>query len=276
MSIYSKFNEIQVSMDKGLIDKDINRLSEELKITKNKFNKSNLEFLIQYLKKLEKKIVDGSLYEFCWQYGTKDNLPSIYPLEFINEPLYKIATVNYLTVGGSNKLVEIDLSMLADIIAFEIMFKDLGETHESMEEILKDCGILGLDDTRVLEEHFKLESESIYDLSKKLRVSESPYLSSENGKLHDYFHTKDFNGDSYKDVVNYSCRYATAMILASIIRNAETFNLPMKPLMASAKHIAFMVTPTNKDVDIKEELIEKISVRTFGRKFLVKPIINII
>lgn len=266
---FTKINETSVSMNTEMIQKDIDRFKDELNKSCNKYDKANIEMIITYLKKLKKNINSESQFELCWSTSNTDEIPHTYPVQLVNEPVYKLNTCNYIEIGASEKLVEIDLTDLADIIAFEFMYKDLGETHESIEELLKDCGIIGFESSKLLTDYFKDNGDEIYKLSKIMRIGESPYASPDTKTIKDYFSSKEFKIKDYKDVVEYSCRYAATIIANTIIKN-HSHNDKFKLLMVNATTIVF-ITDVVDDVKIDE-----ITIRVFGRRFIVEPRISII
>jgi len=274
-SQFTKLNELKLIINKELIEKDMKRLDKELKVTRNKYNKHNIECLIVYLQKLLKNINDESILELCWSISKKDDLPFTYPLQLINEPLYSINMANYIEVDSNEKIIELDLTELCDIIAFEFMYKDLGETHDSIEELLHNCGIMGFEKADILLNFFNSNGDKIYELSKTMLIDDSPYKSPETKKIIDYFHTKEFKAKAYREVIEYSCRYASTIIMNSIIKNALQNGIGIKALMCNATTIALIANISN-EVDINKQLLEEITIRVFGRRFTVEPKISIL
>ena len=91
---FNKLDELSVSVNTELINKDIARLKDEEKNTNNSINKKNISALIKYLEKVLKYVNEESKFEFCWNID-KDTIPSTYTMTLINEPLYKINFANY-------------------------------------------------------------------------------------------------------------------------------------------------------------------------------------
>lgn len=270
---FLKLPETEVSMSKELIQKDIDRLENEASLTKNKFNKKNIQALIEYLSKLLRQINDESVFELCW-HTDKEGLPCTYPMRLINEPLYKINICNYIEVANDEKLVEMNTKDIADIISFEFMCRDLGETHETIEEALKHCGVIHLEPASILTDWFKRNGDDMYKLSKSLDIEDTPYQSVEKKLIYDYFYSKEFKTKSYKDVVDYSCRYANTIIANNLIKNSVHNNIDMKLLAVNATGIGFMVHADN-ELDINDKLLDTISIRSFGRRFQISPRISV-
>lgn len=272
LSPYNKMEEIQIIMNKDIIKKDLAKLKEYSDNPKNRYDKANIKGLITYLEKLLKNINEEGVYEMCW--GTKNDLPISYPLQLINEKNYNINTSNYIEIGEDEKIIEIDLTELADIIAFEMMARDLGETHESIEELLKDCGLIAIEDSKLLTDMFKANGDKVYQLSKTMKIEDTPYFSSETMKVNDYFSSKQFKANNYREVVEYSCRYANTIIANSILKNSIHNNLNAKIVMINATEITLLANIDN-EFNIEKKLLDDISIRTFGRWFSIKPKISV-
>lgn len=269
---FTKMDEVSINMNKELIQRDIDRLKEMSENPKNRYDAANIKALITYLNKLLKNILEDSTFEMCWE--IKDNLPDSYPIRLINEKAYGIDICNYIEVSENEKLVQLDITSLADIISFEIMARDLGESHESIEELLKECGIIGFEPASLLTDYFKENEDNVYKLSKSMKIGETPYYSYEDRKVHDYFSSKEFKTKEYRDVVEYSCKYASAIIANTIVKNSIHCNIDIKVVMLNATNITFIVNDTD-EFNIKNNIIEEISVRAFGRKFKIEPDIQI-
>lgn len=271
-NLITKVSEISLHVNKELIESDIERLKKELNETNNKFNILNIKALIKYLKKILKYTNEDSVFEIGWNID-KDNLPCTYPLKLFNEPLYKVDVCNYIELDDNEHIVEIDTTEVADIIAFEIMFKDLGETHDSIEHLLRYSSVVGLESSSTLTDFFNENGDKVYELSKSMKIGETPYYSPELNKVHDYFHSKTFKTSEYREVVKYSCTYASAIIANNIVKNATHNGLDIKMLMVNDTQISFII---NTDIDNCNKLLDEIYVRAFGRKFVVKPKISLI
>lgn len=275
ISPFNKEGFIELKFNKSLIQKDIGKLENELKLNryKNKYDKENLKRATKYLNRIIKKLDNEHKIEICW--NMEDNVPDTYPISFIKEPLYGVNTCNYLEIKDNEKIVEIETKSLADLIAFEIMYKDLGESHDTIENLLYNCGIIGYEKADPLLDYFKENNDDIYELSKTMRIEDTPYMYLESKKVHDYFYITEFNGKEYRDVVNFSCKYANAIIMNSILNNGATKGKLIRPLMINATSIAF-ITDIEYTDDINEVLIGDISVRIFGRRFRIEPEIQIL
>lgn len=265
---------ISIHVSKDMITKDINKLTSMKENIKSSKDKTNIDTLIKYLKNIINKISDDNSIDICWVEDDKE-IVRTYPISIINEKAYGIDSCNFMELDDKQKLVEIDTTELADIIAFEFMYRDLCETHDSIEDLLKECGIIGYEDSSILTNFFKENGDNIFELSKVMMVGETPYYSFDDQKIVDYFHTKKFDDKKYKDVVAYSCKYANFIIINRMIKNANTLKIGIKPIMLTPTCIAFMLNNVDDNIDIHKGIIEDISIRAFGRKFIVKPNVSV-
>lgn len=268
---YNKMDEITIHLNKGIIEKDLERLRTLAEKPTNKYDKANINYLIAYLQKLMKNINSESEFDMCWE--IRDGLPYTYPLNLINERAYGIDICNYVELSENEKLIHMNMKDLDDIIAFEFMARDLGETHESIEELLKNCGIIGFESASLLTDFFKKNGDNVYELSKSMKIEKTPYYSYENRKVHDYFSSKEFKTKEYREVVEYSCKYANTIIANTLIKNA-THRGETKLIMLNATDIALIVS-VDSDEEIKQKILEEISIRSFGRRFKIEPCIQI-
>lgn len=271
---YLENNEyVEIKLNKELIKRDYERLEKDLKDNKykNKYDKENIKRLVKYLKDINGKLNNDNIIELCW--NIDNNIPYTYPISLIEEKAYGINTCDYIELEDE-RLVEINLTDMADLISFELMYKDLGESHNSIEELLKPCGVIGYNDPNLLLNYFKDNGDRLYELSKTMRIDSTPYMYLETKKVHDYFYTRDFKTKDYREVVDYSCKYASTVILHNIITSGLSSNTMVKPIMNNSTHIAF-ITDNDTEINIKKKLIDSISIRLFGRRFKLEPKIQI-
>ena len=210
-----------------------------------------------------------------------DGLPKSYPIQFINEPLYKINIANYIELDSNKKYISMDMIDMADIIAYEFINRDLGEDHASIEKLLEQCGLIGYEDASLLINKFKADGDEMYKLSQQMFVGETTYLEADvDRNLIDYFYTKKFSmGDktTYRDVVNYSCRYANNIVANSIVSNCGAIGINLRPISVAPTYIDFILTEKQgSTVNIDRDIMDKISIHAFGRKFIVTPKLTII
>ena len=264
---------IKLHISSEMLDREMSRIEKMGSVIKSDYDKKNISILTKYLNNIKKKMDENNDIEICW---TPDGtMAKTYPISIINERAYNFDTCNIIEIGDRQKIVEVNLTDLADIIAFEFMYRDLYETHDSIEELLKNCGIIGYEDSSILTNLFKENGDNVYELSKSMKIWDTPYYSYEDKTIIDYFHMKKFKKDTYKDVVEYSCKYAAFIILNKFIKNAMHVKMDIKPIMLTPTHIAFMLNDVDDNIDIST-IIEDVSIRVFGRKFVIKPNVTVL
>ena len=268
-----RLNDFRVHTNRDIVQKDLDRLNLIAKSPKNKFDKANIKALIKYLTKLLGSLDEKNYLELCWC-DDKDMLLSTYPLNLIKEPTYGINSSDYISVGDTESLLEIDTTDIADLIAFEFMYRDLGETHDTVEELLKKCGIIGFEKATMLTNIFKQNGDRMFELSKTLGVEDSPYYNQEEKFMRDYFNSRKFKEISYRDSVNYSARYANLVIADDIVKRLSKLDINCELVMLGATGLT-MIIPKRIGLDIKRDLIDSISIRIFGRRFVVEPTVSV-
>lgn len=263
-----KYGDTELSFNKQIIRDDIARLKKELATidgTKKlgAIRQAKINSAIAYLERILAKAENGVV-KINW--SINDNTLKSYPVEMKSIPEYKIYSTDYINLCHE-KMVYLDYKELADIIAFEIMYRDLGETHQTMEDKLADIGIVSITDSSKLTEHF---IDSPYELSRIFKAEDSPYLVEGKGKILDYFGNKEFDSNSYREVVSYSCMSAMAFITEALLHKCYTLGIRFKLCGVYDTGIYILIDNTDES-DIQEKLHEAVYIRTFGRKFEVKP-----
>lgn len=273
--LVDKLSIADFTLDKELMNKDLQRFQEELQNTSNKYNKKNLEAIVKYLKKLIKFTKDGK-FELCWKIDKDDIIPSTYPIRLIYEELYNINICNYIELDTGHRFVDVDMQELADIMAFEFMYRDLGETNRSVEKLLEHCGVSTYEDSSKLTKYFdnREEYNNIFGLSKILKVEDSPYRIRDTKEMIDYFDSRRFDATTYKEVVQHSCEYANTLVVNSLVKEAAKAGVEFKLLSIDATRIQFIVSECANEF-IRDILVGEVSIRSFGRKFKVQPKIGI-
>lgn len=272
-SLLPKYGNTDIQLNVDNIRSDIQRLDTEL--SNLKLNKlvdgvkkvKELEYAIEFLNRLIDKTEDGVL-SLGW--NVTDNVIKSYPIELIDIPNLKIHSTDYIKLD-KEKIVFLDYKQLVDIIAFEIMHRDLGEDHKSIESLLTDIGIVGIRDCDILTNYFK---EDMYRVSKFLRVSDSPYLIPGTKYILDYFGKKEFKATTYEEVVFYSAKEALSLVVESMLKKCKENSIEIKLCSITDLGIYLIVNGNIKD-SLWEIIKENVYVRAFGRNFEVKPSITI-
>jgi len=283
--VYENMGAITLNLDVGEVIKDIGFL-ERYK-PHGKADLKNASRILDYLDKITDLVDENSNISITWN-KRYYNIPDSSPIRFIDEPLYKVNTCNYIIVPPKKRIIELDMIDLADLMTAEIMQNDLfindsgnnnmQAVNKYAEELLKDYSIIGaVDSTEFLKKIRDDNPEGIYQMSRWMRFSSSPYYSYEIGRnsvfgkrvLNSYFYDgAKFDAEYYNEVVDYSCKYANFIVADYVIEN----NKFAKLIMIGPTRITFMVDDDNMELIDKNE---DITVRAFGRNFIVKPKITV-
>ena len=264
-----KYGLTTLEFNKQAIEDDIKRLQKvgNTGTSANKIDRKNVANIVDYLERIIKKAEKGPV-TIGW--GLEGNLVKSFPIEMKIIPEYKIYSVDYINLTNE-KVVHLDYTELADIIAFELMYRDMSESHDTVEKKLDSIGIVSAYDSKVLTKHFH---EKVYELSKVLQISDSPYLITGTDTIMDYFGAKRFKCKSYREVVSHSCRSAMAFIIESLLQKCSANGLKFKICGVFDTGIYLLVN-NQVDLYIRQQLNETVYIRTFGRKLEVSPKIQV-
>ncbi len=254
------------------VQEDIERMNKELLNAKSKADKENIKNIIKWLERIIAKTDNGEL-EYSWSYFENNGLKT-YPIEVRNIEEYGIYFVDYLKAKENQKIVRLEYTDLANLIAFEMMHRDLGYSNYNMEERLKKIGIVGVYDIRDFLDNIEKDERDTYKLSKMLGIENSPYLRADRKKITDYFNIKEFNAKLYREAVEYSCRHAMMLVLEKTMNNLYNSKLKFSLCAITNTEIDIIFEDVNS-LNIDEKLVESVIVRIFGRRFEVKPKIQV-
>ncbi len=263
-SILLKNGDIRIKLDINAIQSDIDRLCsiEEEKRVRHKERKE----LNETVEKLQRLIDKSRHSRILLTWSSDEDILKSSPVEIEYIQKYNIEMSDYI-IPENDRLIRISYRNLYDIIALEIMYRDLGESMSSMEDKLSSLGITGIyPDTELL----KYFDENIYTLSKKLKIGDSPYVSKDGRNSIEYFGKKKINSKFYNGIVSYSIRHAMSLITKALMAKLNGTNIEFKLCSISESGIYFLINNPNT-VDIDEVVNESVIVRAFGRKFEVKP-----
>jgi hypothetical protein len=264
-TLISKMGEVSINIDIDSLKSDIDAM--ELKLSKpfSSKDKKNIKAIRERLLKILSRTEENTL-EIIW---TVDNeLIRAYPFDLVHIPEYNIEMTDYISVGDEH-LVRVSYRDVLEIIALDMMYRELGETLQSMEEKLSNIGITVINPSIELTKHFE---DNALNLSKILRISDSSYCSADGREIYDYFGQKTFKCDYYRDVVGYSVKRALTIITSSIIRVLNSHGIKYKLCSISESGIYFI---TDSDEELDKIISESAVVRAFGRKFEVKPKVTV-
>lgn len=265
-SIVNKYGETQMIIDTDSVKSDIEALEQKQSKPLSRIDKKNIKEVKEYLEKLLNKTVDSKL-EIIW--SVDNYILKTYPIELLHIPEYNIEMSDYISASEGH-LVRVDFREVLEIIAIEMMYRDLDETMESMEQKLEHLGITGMHPASELLKHFE---DNAVNLSKILKVGSSPYSVSDTKLSFEYFGTKEFKSNFYRDNVGYSIKHALAILTQAILDKLVTNNVNFNLCSVTTSGIYFIAQEC--DVDIYNILDEHADVRAFGRRFKVKSKVTI-
>ena len=269
--ILLKNGEISISLNEDTIKDDIEKYKEQYVKIKEKGRASknhleNIEKIIKYLQGLLSKSQKDNL---SIKWVVDKNIVKSYPIEIKSIPEYKLQATDYININQDEEIVYMDYTELADIIAFELMYRDLGETRETLENKLENIGIISVYDSNELTKYFE---ESPYALSKLLRIGKSPYKNTDN-ELLSYFGDKAFKTGRYLEPVRYSCMYAMTLIVEDILKSSIESSIKIR--LCGICDTGIYIIKSKEDKAIMNILQDNVCIRALGRKFEVKPKIAI-
>lgn len=227
----------------------------------SKTRKAELEAMRKTLLGISNNCRNGSV-PLLW-YCT-EGLAKSYPCEFSNFADDGIDCTNYIKRPENCTIMRVNYDDLDNIIAFEMMCKDLGFTHRRMEELLKDVGIITETPADVLLNIIG-DSEP-YKYSKMYRIGRSGYWDDDRGVMYDYFQNVAFKDKYYRIPVEYSCRKALSSVLDRLLDVLKTEKIPFSLCSLDDKSITFMIGIERVN-DFTKAVKEPVTIRAFGRLF---------
>lgn len=275
-----KSKSITVVLNRDLISSEINRLQSEVGKYNNKTDDKNIKILVSYLTKLKRASDrETSELELRWSIANDGTLVSN-PTQFINEPVYRIDTNNFIDIGANQQLVSIDISRMSDVIAFDMINRDLDETHASIEKLLSNCSIVSPNDISILTDKFNENGDKMYELSQFMKIGNSTFLNSDDRIMYNYFMSKKYEftkkESTYKEPVKNSCMLAAGLYASQLIYNINKCKVLCGAVEITPKRITLLLNIENdKLFDFKDRAFEDITIDAFGRQFQFKPDVHI-
>lgn len=269
-SLVSKVSDTEIKLNTEIITEDIHKIENMMASAKNKSDKANMEGIVKYLKKLRSKVDSSGNFQFTWMLDKWK--VRAYPFELRHFEPYKVQATDYIELNGSS-IVKIDYRNVFEIIAFDMMYRDLGYDLEDIEKQLEHVGIAAVvGDNQIMP---IMDGDSPVDLSKVFKMGDSPYASADCKMSWDYFGTAALPGEEafdtgrYRDCVGRSIEFAICLILKELIERFNDNSLKFRICALNEDGLYFMVDNLNS-VDIYN-IIDSVVVRAFGRRFEVKP-----
>jgi len=267
---------ITVVVNKDIINSEIKRLQSEIGKYNNKVDDNNLKTLISYLTKI-KRTADSETSELTLRWGTdNEGILRTTPLQLVTENAYGIDVNSLIEVGPNQQLISVDISDMSEVIAFDMIHRDLDETHDSIEKTLESCSIISVNDISVLTDKFKESGDKMYESSQYMRVGESAFLNKGDNVLYNFFMTRKYdyikNKTTYKEPVYNSCMLAAGIYAAQLMYNLHRCKIDSCLTGLTPQSVSILINRENDPLfDFKEKAFEDIVIELFGRKFSIVP-----
>ena len=222
----------------------------------------------EYLKFMQRQIQNlsnncrGGTVPILWY--CNNGLVGSYPIEIMNFQEENIDCMELIKLPKNSSAIRIQYDQLADIIAFEMICKDIGYTHKRIEEELHGTGIITNNSADKIKS--LIGNNKPYEISRELSIKNSGYFSEEDGMIYDYFQYMSFSTPTYREPVEYSCRHALAFILNEMLDKLKEKDIPFTLCAVEDKSITFIVDKRKQKefISIAEETV---TIRAFGRLF---------
>ena len=223
--------------------------------------KKNLKIILRTLKSISANQRNKTI-PILWY--CNNGLVGQYPVELPNFESEGIDCMDFIVRPNNAIAVRIKYNQLADIIALEMMYKDMGYTHKDMEELLKGVGIITQHQAKILDSIVK--EEEPYKMSKIYKIQKSGYRQEEDNAIFDYFQNTVFYTNYYSRPVEYSCRNAISFILDNLLDLLKDYGVPFTLCATDDTQITFLID-RYKATEFVKIATEPITIRAFGRLF---------
>lgn len=223
--------------------------------------KKELEEMNKVLSGIQTNCRNGSIpiLWFC-----ADGLARSYPCELQNFEEDGIDCTNYIIRPENSTVIRVTYDDLDNIIAFEMMNKDLGFQHRKIEELLEDVGIMTENPASILLDI--IGDNEPYKYSKVYKIGKQAYWNEDEGVMYDYFQTMTFNTKYYKIPVEYSCRHALQFVLDRLLDQLRQESVTFSLCGLDDRSITFLIDLKNKQA-FEKVVLEPVTIRSFGRMF---------
>lgn len=253
----------EYSFNTQSIEDDLNKVNDSLKESFTSVRTENLKNIKKYLENLLVKAKKGNVNVSWVLYGNKI---SAIPTEIRRFKMYNIQTTDYMNINSGN-IAAIDYADILNLISFEIIYKDLELTNAHIETLLKDIGIIAIYDYKLIESI--IESKT-YDKGMVMRIGESSYVMPDRKSACTYFGEKVNINGWYRPIIEESCNTAMSIIVQNVLGKLGSLDSDIR-ICGIFEDSAYFLLPNGKSEQIEEVLNTSVVVRTFGRKFEVKP-----
>lgn len=272
--LLNKYGSNCLKINEQLILDDIEKLREEIKVTKSKVRIRNIEVTIYYLKNILRNLRQGEL-NLKWQVN-KDGEIETSPIKLIDMEMFNIVATDYVEIN--NRAINVDYSEVMRLIAFEQSHEDLGINSEKVEEHLKDLGIIAAYESDKI---MSIVPEYALEQARVTSIKNSPYIDKENKIIYNYFvggrNAEISKFSKYKTILEASNKYAISLIVQSILSHLEEEKQYVELISVQDCNIQFIMEDNHEYCQDKilNILNEQVFILIAGRKFKVKPKVTV-
>lgn len=264
-----KLGRLKIRMNTELIEDDIRKVKglreQATKVTQRKYFDKVEDYLNMLLKKSLRKQIN-------LQWTFMDNKVRAFPFEIKQFKKIQMQATDYIVMAGV-KMLSFEYKDLLNILAFDIVHRDLGYSFTEIEEALCTVSILSIQDAQVLYDK-ELLTPDTYNLALEMAVEQSPHLDTETFELTDYFGNIHEASKYYRDAVLASRDTAMNILLQQILTKAIQRGYGIK-LAGVFDDSLYFVVPVDEAECAKEDLQDDLTVRLFGRIFEINPIVKL-
>lgn len=280
VSILNRYGDTEVKLNLELLNADYEKYSAlSVDKTKSKVDRKNFGAIAKYLLKIKNKADVNGVYQMTWMY--EHYKVKAYPVSLGYSPAFRFTAVDYIEPHGG-KLVSVSYADVFKIIAFDMMYRDYDCKLSDIENDLKSCSIMAPNPAHIIMDVIKkyTHDEDIVTMASAMRIGNSPYATPDCAMAWDYFGTAHRNGEKafeckyYHDAVYRSLDVANAIIVSNILSKFISYNISFKICGVDTENMYFIVGNDAVTDNNKASIFEPVTVRTFGRLFEVKPVIN--
>lgn len=248
----------------GIIKINIDKKLQEWARKNIEVTDTNMKYITNYMKKFNKYVKDDGKFEFCWV-CEKDQLRS-YPIQMVNMEDYLVNPAYWVNIGINEKMYNIEISNIKNIISFEYIYREIGYSLSDIENKLRDLGIAGFNSSSKLIDRIE-NLKSMYSIGKNKRVVDTPYKSLKKDHIMSYLGNEySTKGKTYQEIIEISCKEIISLIASNLALNVDKKLNSIKIISIGIDGFTIMC---DSDINIYD-YIETIVIRSFGRQFLLE------
>lgn len=260
----SRFGNMQYKFSEQSIKDDIDKLTA-MEVGANRLKLENIRRTKKYLSGILKRAVRGSV-KVNWD--LKGNEITSIPIEIRKIKMFGIQTTDYIVLENE-AVLSIDYSQLIDMLSFEIAYRDLGFTQKDIENKLSDISIVGVSSADILFERDLVENNT-YEVTLGMMIDDTPYMSPDKTIMLDYFGNDLETDKYYRSIIENTRSIAISIIIQDMLNNVNKYGLKVE-IAGVFEDSVCLILPDGKDERTARLLAEPIVARVFGRRFEVKP-----